>query len=200
MEEYFLYLINNFSLEIFLLSLAIFYATMLIKIPIKRTTSKLDEAKRQGINTLIMLVSLTLAFIACLVYFWLSNKPIFSLDYVSCSLSTCIMSITIYLIYARIVIIIKGIISGKTKISAIDLKDTVSDITEAIKNKQESASENLTAKEKLNEIQNKINTLVTFKQQLENDSGVQNLTAITETNNEIKLLQDEQEKLLAKNN
>lgn len=91
MEEYLLYLINNFSLEIFLMSFAIFCATMLIKIPTKRATSKLDEAKRQGINTLIMLIPLTLAFLACLVYFYIKNKPILSLNYVSCSLSTCIM-------------------------------------------------------------------------------------------------------------
>lgn len=198
MEEYFLYLINNFSLEIFLMSLAIFGATMLIKIPIKRATSKLEEAKRQGINTLIMLIPLVLAFIVCLVYFWIVNRPILSLDYVSCSLSTCIMSITIYLIYARIAIIIKGIISGKTKVTAEDVQNTVTDITEAIENKQENTSETQTTKEKLNEIKDKINTLINFKQKLENDGGVQNITALTETNNEIKHLENEQAQLLAK--
>ena len=198
MEEYFLYLINNFSLEIFLMSLAIFGATMLIKIPIKRATSKLDEAKRQGINTLIMLIPLVLAFIACAVYFGIAKRPILSLDYVSCSLSTCIMSITIYLIYARIAIIVKGIISGKTKVSAEDVQNAVTDITEAIENKQESTSETQTTKDKLNEIENKINTLINFKQKLENDGGVQNMTALTETNNEIKHLENEQAQLLAK--
>ena len=198
MEEYFLYLINNFSLEIFLMSLAIFGATMLIKIPIKRATSKLDEAKRQGINTLIMLIPLVLAFIACLVYFWIVNRPIFSLDYVSCSLSTCIMSITIYLIYARIAIIVKGIISGKTKVTAEDVQNAVTDITEAIENKQENPSETQTTKEKLTQIKDKINTLINFKQKLENDGGVQNITALTETNNEIKHLENEQAQLLAK--
>lgn len=198
MEEYFLYLINNFSLEIFLMSLAIFGATMLIKIPIKRATSKLDEAKRQGINTLIMLIPLVLAFIACAVYFGIAKRPILSLDYVSCSLSTCIMSITIYLIYARIAIIVKGIISGKTKVSAEDVQNAVTDITEAIENKQENLSETQTTKEKLNQIKDKINTLINFKQKLENDGGVQNMTALTETNNEIKHLENEQAQLLAK--
>ena len=198
MEEYFLYLINNFSLEIFLMSLAIFGATMLIKIPIKHATSKLDEAKRQGINTLIMLIPLVLAFIACAVYFWIAKRPILSLDYVSCSLSTCIMSITIYLIYARIAIIVKGIISGKTKVSAEDVQNVVTDITEAIENKQEYTSDEQTTKEKLNEIKDKINTLINFKQKLENDGGVQNITALTETNNEIKHLENEQAQLLAK--
>ena len=198
MEEYFIYLINNFSLEIFLMSLAIFGATMLIKIPIKRTTSKLDEAKRQGINTLIMLIPLVLAFIACLVYFLITDRPILSQDYMSCSLSICIMSISIYLIYARIAIIVKGIISGKTKVSAEDIQNTITDITETIKNKQESANETQTAKEKLKKIKDKINTLITFRQKLENDGGVQHVTALTETNNEIKHLENELAELIAK--
>lgn len=197
MEEYFLYLINNFSLEVFLMSLAIFGATMLIKIPIKRATSKLDESKRQGINTLIMLIPLLLAFVACLVYFWIADRPIVSLDYVSCSLSTCIMSITIYLIYARILVIIKSIISGKTKVTVEDVQNAVTDITEAIENKQENASETQTQKEKPNEIKDKINTLIAFKQQLENNGGIQNITALAEANDEIKRLENEQEKLLA---
>ena len=197
MEEYFLYLINNFSLEVFLMSLAIFGATMLIKIPIKRATSKLDESKRQGINTLIMLIPLLLAFVACLVYFWIADRPIVSLDYVSCSLSTCIMSITIYLIYARILVIIKSIISGKAKVTVEDVQNAVTDITEAIENKQENASETQNQKEKPNEIKDKINTLIAFKQQLENNGGIQNITALAEANDEIKRLENEQAKLLA---
>ena len=179
------------------MSLAIFGATMLIKIPIKRATSKLDESKRQGINTLIMLIPLLLAFVACLVYFWIADRPIVSLDYVSCSLSTCIMSITIYLIYARILVIIKSIISGKTKVTVEDVQNAVTDITEAIENKQENASETQTQKEKPNEIKDKINTLIAFKQQLENNGGIQNITALAEANDEIKRLENEQEKLLA---
>ncbi len=197
MEEYFLYLINNFSLEVFLMSLAIFGATMLIKIPIKRATSKLDESKRQSINTLIMLIPLLLAFVACLVYFWIADRPIVSLDYVSCSLSTCIMSITIYLIYARILVIIKSIISGKAKVTVEDVQNAVTDITEAIENKQENASETQNQKEKPNEIKDKINTLIAFKQQLENNGGIQNITALAEANDEIKRLENEQAKLLA---
>lgn len=70
MDEYFLYLIDNFSLEIFLMSLAVFALTMLIKIPIKKATSNLEEVKRQGINSLIIFIPLVLSFIVCLVYFF----------------------------------------------------------------------------------------------------------------------------------
>lgn len=64
MEEYFLYLIDNFSLTVFLMSLGVFILTSLIKIPVKRATSAFNEAKRQGINTLIMLIPLVLSFLA----------------------------------------------------------------------------------------------------------------------------------------
>ena len=93
---------------------------------------------------------------------------------------------------------VKCIISGKTKVSAEDIQNTITDITETIKNKQESANETQTAKEKLKKIKDKINTLITFRQKLENDGGVQHVTALTETNNEIKHLENELAELIAK--
>ena len=198
MEEYFLYLINNFSLTIFLISLAIFGITMVIKIPIKRMTSKLEESKRQGINTLIMLIPLVLAFIACLVYFTIEGRQILSLDYVSCSLSICIMSITIYLIYARIKIIIQGILSGKVKVKSDDVQEIVTEITDTLENKKEIANENKNTKEELNNILDKINALISFKQDLEKNGGIQTITVINETDNEIKLLQEQAELLVKK--
>lgn len=195
MEEYFLYLINNFSLEIFLISLAIFGVTMLIKIPIKKATNHLAEAQRQGINTVIMLVPLVLAFVASAVYFWITGRPIISLGYLSYSLSTCIMSITIYLIFARLAIIIKGLLLGKTKIEVADMENAVVQITEVLESKRDPARENLSKNEEITQIREKINTLLSFRQKLEQESGVQNITALTETNNEIKLL-EEQAKLL----
>lgn len=198
MEEYFLYLINNFSLTIFLISLAIFGITMVIKIPIKQMTSKLEESKRQGINTLIMLIPLVLAFIACLVYFIIENRQILSLDYVSCSLSICIMSITIYLIYARIKIIIQGILSGSVKLNADEVKEIVTEITDTVDNKKEIANENKNTKEELNNILDKINALISFKQDLEKNGGIQTITVINETDNEIKLLQEQAELLVKK--
>lgn len=128
MEEYFLYLINNFSLEIFLVSLAIFGATMLLKIPIKRATAELDEAKRQGVNSLIILLPLNLSFVATAVYYAITHRQVFTLDYVSCSLSVCIMSISIYLIYSRLAIILKGIMTGKTKITDDEVQAQVQGI------------------------------------------------------------------------
>ncbi len=198
MEEYFIYLINNFSLEIFLMSLAIFIVTMLIKIPIKRATSKLEESKRQSLNSLIIFIPLALAFIACAIYFLIVKRQILSLDYLSCALSTCIISITIYHTYARIKIIIKGIFSGRTVIKAEDIKESILSLTQVVEDSQK--TENQTSKEeKLNDIKDKINTLISFKEKLESQGGVENITALNETNNEIKLLQNEQEKLLTKN-
>ena len=171
---------------------------MLIKIPIKRTTSKLEESKRQSLNSLIIFIPLALAFIACAIYFLIVKRQILSLDYLSCALSTCIISITIYHTYARIKIIIKGIFSGRTVIKAEDIKESILSLTQVVEDSQK--TENQTSKEeKLNDIKDKINTLISFKEKLESQGGVENITALNETNNEIKLLQNEQEKLLTKN-
>ena len=186
MEEYFLYFINNFSLEIFLMSFLIFVATMLIKIPIKKATSKLEEAKRQCINSFIILIPLVLAFVFCVLYFLIIDKPILSLAYVSCSLSTCITSISIYLIYSRVKIIIKGILSGKTKLTSNNIQNAVSDITNAIENKQNADKADGDTSTNIDELKEKINLLLEFKQKLENESKVQNITT-TENNTEINL-------------
>lgn len=194
MDEYFLYLIDNFSLEIFLMSLAVFALTMLIKIPIKKATSNLEEVKRQGINSLIIFIPLVLSFIVCLVYFLITSKKILSLDYLSCSLSMCILSITIYHIYTRLIIIAKGVFSGKIKTE--DIKEAVKDISEVLENGK--VSSGLTIKEKLEEIKNKLNALNSFKTELENQGGAQNITAINEASKEIELLKEEQELLTKK--
>ncbi len=186
MEEYFLYFINNFSLEIFLMSFFIFIATMLIKIPIKKATSKLEEAKRQCINSLIILIPLVLAFIFCILYFLIINQQILSLDYISCSLSTCIMSISIYLIYSRLKIIIKGILSGKTKLTPNNIQNAVSNITNTIENKQNADKADGDTNINIEELKEKINLLLEFKQKLENESKIQNIST-TDINTEINL-------------
>lgn len=195
MEEYFLYFINNFSLEIFLMSFLIFVATMLIKIPIKKATSKLEEAKRQCINSCIILIPLVLAFVFCVLYFLIIDKPILSLAYVSCSLSTCIMSISIYLIYSRVKIIIKGILSGKTKLTSNNIQNAVSDITNAIENKQNADKADGDTSTNIDELKEKINLLLEFKQKLENESKVQNITT-TENNTEINLSKEQTQQFI----
>ena len=184
MEEYFLYLIDNFSLTVFLMSLGVFILTSLIKMPIKRATSAFNEAKRQGINTLIILIPLVLSFLACLVYFLIENRPILTYSYLSCSLSVCIMSITIYLIYARVIIIIKGIISGKINTSTEDKTDI--DISSDIQLEQNT---------EIMDIQKRLEDLIKLKQLLESQGGIHNITAIVETNKEIASLQAQEQEI-----
>ena len=54
MENEILFNLQNITLEIAVMSFVVFALTMVIKIPIKRGTSKLEEAKRKSYNTLII--------------------------------------------------------------------------------------------------------------------------------------------------
>ena len=179
MEEYFLYLVNNFSLETFLMSLGVFGATMLIKIPIKKVTSTMDETKRQGLNSLIILIPLVMSFLVAIGYFLIQDRPILSYSYITYSLSICIMAITIYLIYARIGIIFKGIFSVITSNKTSDNGTTAQ------------------YKAELEEITKQLTALMALKQKLESNEGVQNIIAITETNNQITKLQDKKQEIIA---
>ena len=195
MEDYFSYLLNNFSLEVFLLNLGVFFATMLIKLPVKKATEKLPEAKRQGINSLIILIPLVLSFFASFMYFLCVNREVLSLNYVSFSVSMCVMAIAIYSIYARIVIIIKGILSGKIQVN----EQTIENALEQFDKKLQE-TENLTNKEELQQIKSKISSLLNFKKQLQENGSIQSITAIEETTKEIEKLELQKQQLEKKYN
>lgn len=93
-------------------------------------------------------------------------------------------------------IIIKGIVSGKTKISIDSVQKLTTDISNTLLSKKEFSSEKQDTKASLNDIKNEINTLIAFRQQLEKNSGVQTITALNETNEEIKHLEEQAKQLV----
>lgn len=190
MDDYFSYLLNNFSIDVFLLALGVFFATMIIKIPIKKATKNLHEAKRQGMNSLIILIPLVLSFLAVLVYFVCLNREIISLTYISFSISTCIMAIAVYSIYSRVVIIFKGIMSGKMQLNEKTVENVIDELDNMVKE---------TKREELSEIRNKIVSLINFRQQLKDSGTIQNITAIEETNQEIQKLELKKQQLISNN-
>ena len=105
------------------------------------------------------------------------------------------MSISIYLIYSRVKIIIKGILSGKTKLTSNNIQNAVSDITNAIENKQNADKADGDTSTNIDELKEKINLLLEFKQKLENESKVQNITT-TENNTEINLSKEQMQQFI----
>lgn len=194
MENYLTYLLQNFSLEFFLMSVIVFVLTLIIKIPIKKATSKLDESKRSAINSVIVLIPLLLAFLSSLIYFLILKREILTLDFVSCSLSVCVMAISLHLVISRIAKIIHGIMSGK--IRAEDAIQEVSDIVEeAYKNsKVKDISQN-----SLDKIKRDIDILSGYKEELEKLGKETSITILTEIDNEIKKLESEEKTLKTTN-
>lgn len=179
--------IRNTSIEIIVMALIVFVATMLIKIPIKKKTSTLAENKRKLWNSLIIPIPLLLSFITAIVYGFIF------LDYIKVgkmfdlSISTYILSLTIYAIYSRIVVIIQGFKNGNisldeciTQTQEVLLSDTSNIITEE--------------EQELLEVVNQIKILITEKELLTNSQQV-SLATLATTNIKIQSLQEKKKAL-----
>ena len=191
MEDYIMYLVNNFSLEFFLMSLIVFVLTLIIKFPIKKATSKLEENKRQAVNSVIILIPLLLSFVANLIYFLIVEKNVLSLEYVSCALSVFVMSISIYLIVSRIVKIVRGVMRGKVTLQEVGV--AIENVTQSLKSEEGSVVD--ASNTELDKIKKSIDTLLNLKEKLESSKKDENLTILTEIEGEIKRLEEKEETL-----
>lgn len=125
MEHGFLELLQESSLEIIVISLAVCIITMFLKLPIKRATSKLDEDKRKMANSVILVIPLLLSLVACIIFFGATSGNWFAASCFESILSVWFLSLSIYAVISRVWIIIKGIISGKIKVNPELAKNAV---------------------------------------------------------------------------
>ena len=179
--------IRNTSIEIIVMALIVFGATMLIKIPIKKKTSTLAENKRKLWNSLIIPIPLLLSFITAIVYGFIFLDYIKVGKMLDLSISTYILSLTIYAIYSRIVVIIQGFKNGNisldeciTQTQEVLLSDTSNIITEE--------------ERELLEVVNQIKILITEKELLTNSQQV-SLATLATTNIKIQSLQEKKKAL-----
>ena len=179
--------IRNTSIEIIVMALIVFVATMLIKIPIKKKTSTLAENKRKLWNSLIIPIPLLLSFITAIVYGFIFLNYIKIGKMFDLSISTYILSLTIYAIYSRIVVIIQGFKNGNisldeciTQTQEVLLSDTSNVITEE--------------EQELLEVVNQIKILIKEKELLTNSQQV-SLATLATTNIKIQSLQEKKKAL-----
>lgn len=194
MENYLTYLLQNFSLEFFLMSVIVFVLTLIIKIPIKKATSKLDESKRSAINSVIVLIPLLLAFLSSLIYFLILKREILTLDFVSCSLSVCVMAISLHLVISRITKIIRGVMSGK-----IRAEEAIQEVSNIVEDACKNSKVNDTSQNSLDKIKRDIDILLGYKEELEKLGKETSITILTEIDNEIKKLESEEKTLKTTN-
>lgn len=184
--------IKHISLESLCIAFIVFGLTMLIKWPIKRCTKKLTEEKRKAVNTVILFIPIVLSLILSILYYGIIKKSWFNLISFETAISSWIISLTIYAIYERIVILIKGIWSGKIKVDSELTKETLKFIKDKVKI--------LTSKIKIDEkqikkIQEKITSLLEIKKVIESNVGNINIAKLSETNIQIQGLKNEERSL-----
>lgn len=173
---------KNYTLEALLIGFGAFLLTYLIKFPIKKKTSTLEENKRKMVNIVIMFIPLVLSFIASVVYYGITERQWISLLVLDSAISSWLISLSLYAIVSRIWLVIKGIKSGKLQINSDLTKETISYIKETIKTLNK---ENKTAEKSLEAITEKLTSLTQLR-----DLFCQGSSEILELNNEISSLKE----------
>ena len=173
---------KNYTLEALLIGFGAFLLTYLIKLPIKKKTSTLEENKRKMVNIVIMFIPLVLSFIASVVYYGITERQWISLLVLDSAISSWLISLSLYAIVSRIWLVIKGIKSGKLQINSDLTKETISYIKETIKTLNK---ENKIAEKSLEAITEKLTSLTQLR-----DLFCQDSSEILELNNEISSLKE----------
>ena len=190
MENEILFNIQNITLEIALMSLIVFGLTMLIKIPIKRATSKLEERKRKSYNTLIILIPIVLSILACFIYYGIDGKSNWTDLALRNSMTVYIFATFIYAVYQRIVIVIRGMKSKDTKINSTLPHDVVKYLKQNIK----LINHTIKDEEKgLLNLSKQLKYLQDAKTKVENNPTLQNITPLNELDESVAKLKREQD-------
>lgn len=130
--------ITNITWESVVLSLIIFVLTMLFKKPIKVITSKFLEDKRKAINTIILLIPLCMSFILSLVGYLLFENLWQTTTILETTITSWILSLTIYGTVERTLIVVKGIRSNNLESVLVKSKELADDVKVTVKKLQAS--------------------------------------------------------------
>ncbi len=180
-SEIFLYL-KDISFEKIIISLCIFFLTMLIKWPIKKATANLTENKRKAVNTIIVFIPMLLSFVLNILYFGILKENWFGTKVFESAGSCYLFSVLIYAIYSRLVFIIKGIKPEKEN----DLsKECISYIKSNIKSISSSLKVD---EENLEKIVLKIDELLKLREELVNKFPNENVKATESLDADIESL------------
>lgn len=190
MEEELIFNLKQTSLEAVIIGVIVFGLTMLIKWPIKKFTAKFDENKRKAINTVIVFIPMILSLVFNGLYFGIFKSTWFNAMVFDSMATSYLISVSIYAIFSRIVVIVKG---SKTNSEDIDLSKQA---IKYIKSNIKGLSKTLKLDEKkLSEIVSKIENLLTLKEEINNKPFLQEISALEKINNELKTLEIEKNEL-----
>ena len=190
MDDQIIELLKYLSAEALIIAVISFVLTMIIKYPIKKMTSRLTEEKRKAVNIVILFIPALLSFILSLLYFGIFKSDWTTFAIVDTGLSGWFISLTIYAIYERIVIIIKAVKNGKIEMNSELASETIN----FIKSNIETLTTTLKEKEnKLETISSKLKILNQVKEKIISDTSIEkDISKLSETNIETQILVDEE--------
>lgn len=186
MENDILLALKNISIETLVVAFIVFSLTMLLKWPIKKFTSNFNENKRKAINTIIVFIPALLSILLSILYHGLIKKSWLCLSTFETSLSSYLLSLSIYAIFSRLVILIKGIASGKIKVDSKEAAQRITEVKEEISSLSNVLNSN---NNKVKEIMKKIQELNDLKKSIEISNTTNSLIPINDINEEITKLE-----------
>jgi hypothetical protein len=128
-----LLMIKEIDLRILAMGFITFLLTLILKLPIKKATAKLQENKRKAINSVIILIVIGVSFGVAELYCGLYLKDWLTHSIYKLAISVYLISILIYGTFSRIIVICKGIFSGKIKIKDVYTKEQIKAIKQNVK-------------------------------------------------------------------
>jgi len=192
MDSEILVYLKDFSLEVLIISALIFLLTMLIKWPIKRATSKLEENRRKMINTVIVFIPILLSAALNALSFWIFKRDWKVSTFFDSVISCYVLALVIYAFYSRIVVIIKGIKKPKQT-----EQDFGQETIEVVKQNVKSLSKFLKVDEsKLQEITKKLSKALALKTRLLEEQSFKDIAKVEELDKTISNLEKEKTELL----
>ncbi len=192
MDSEFLLNLKEISIESIIIAGIVFALTMLIKWPIKKATSKLQENKRKAVNTVIVFIPIVLSFALSVLYYGIFLKQWFSTEMLDTMTSSYFLALLVYAIFSRIVVLIKGV-GGKTADENFS-KETISYIKQNIKTISKTLK---TDETKLANIVSQIENLVSIRNEICNNSLIQDIAGTEKLDNDLHCLSAQQTQLTA---
>ena len=124
-------IVESFSVEALVIGLVTFMVTMKIRSKLKSKSKGLEESKRKLVNSVLVIIPLVISMCISTGYlYYLKLLEVYKVIDVGCS--GWLVSMSIYAVYERSGIVLKGLFSGKQEL----VKEEVSSIVKVIKEKE----------------------------------------------------------------
>lgn len=182
---------ENSSFDVFVISFITFILTMIVKIPIKRATAKFNENKRKALNSVIIPIPIIFSYVISTIFYGIQYNVWFSYEILECSLKAYLIVLTVYTIYQRMIILVKGFMSEKT-LNSNEVVDAVLFAQNTIKNLNLAIKDN---DGQLKKVSKEIYNLLSIKNKVQSDLSEYDFKDINDIDNKISELEEQEYRL-----